>query len=196
MTRFATVLIMLARLLGVAQLVTGFAFWFGWMPDTAPHFGMGSLLVLVVWIIALLALFALPKRGVALMTLLWGGLVLWFGMAQTTFLVGSLHWIIRVAHLLVSVSMLGLAESLVKAVKTHAAARAAVVVALVASLAAPVQAQDVSCNEPPAQPSMTVKVPGNPFQALPSADGCSVFVSMPSTTLGWPSAGCSGRAER
>src|SRR4051812_30609308 len=77
MTRLTTILIMIARLLGVAQIVTGFAFWFGWMPNTAPHFGMGSLLVLVVWIIALIGLFALPKRGVPLITLLWGGLVLW-----------------------------------------------------------------------------------------------------------------------
>ena len=84
MTRLTTILIMIARLLGVAQLLTGFAFWFGWMPNTSPHFGMGSLLVLVVWIIALIGLFALPKRGVALMTLMWGALVLWFGMTQAT----------------------------------------------------------------------------------------------------------------
>jgi hypothetical protein len=50
---------------------------------------------------------------------LWGGMVLWFGMAQTTFLVGSSHWIIRVAHLLVGMSMLGLAESIAKAVKSR-----------------------------------------------------------------------------
>jgi YVTN family beta-propeller protein len=184
MTRLITILIMIARLLGVAQIITGFAFWFGWMPDTSPHFGMGSLLVLVVWTIALIGLFALPKRGVALMTLFWGGLVLWFGMAQTTFLVGGAHWVIRVAHLLVGVSMLGLAESIAKAVKTHAAARAAVAVLLLASLAAPARAQDARCNDAPAQPSMTVKVPGNPFQALPTADGCWVFVSMPQSPTG------------
>src|SRR5690242_8222037 len=153
MTRFATILIMIARLLGVAQLVTGFAFWFGWMPNTSPHFGMGSLLVLVVWILALLALFALPKRGVALMTMLWGGLVLWFGMAQTSFLVGDLHWIVRVAHLLVGVSMLGLAESLAKAVKLHAAARAAAVL-LIAVLVPSADAQPPRCTDAPAQPSL------------------------------------------
>jgi hypothetical protein len=181
MTRLTTILIMIARLLGVAQLLTGFAFWLGFMPNTSPHFGMGSLLVLVVWIIALIALFALPKRGVALATMLWGGLVLWFGMTQTTFLIGGSHWIIRVAHLLVGVSMLGLAESLAKAVKLHLAARTAVVVFLLVSLASPVRAQQPQCNEAPAQPSMTVKLPGSPFQALPTADGCWVFVSMPQT---------------
>src|SRR3954464_1635660 len=114
MTRLTTILIMIARLLGVAQILTGFAFWFGWMPSTSAHFGMGSLLVLVVWIIALIGLFALPKRGIPLLAMLWGGIVLWFGMTQTTFLVGGSHWIVRVAHLLVGVSMLGLAEAIAK----------------------------------------------------------------------------------
>jgi YVTN family beta-propeller protein len=36
-----------------------------------------------------------------------------------------------------------------------------------------------SCNMPPRDAVTFVDVPGNPFQALPSADGCWVFVSMP-----------------
>lgn len=35
------------------------------------------------------------------------------------------------------------------------------------------------CNAAPLEPITFVDVPGNPFQALPSADGCWVFVSMP-----------------
>ena len=60
------------------------------MPNIAPmHLWLGSFLALVVWILALIALFALPKRLVPLFTLLWGGLMLWLGMAQTGLLVGS-----------------------------------------------------------------------------------------------------------
>jgi hypothetical protein len=180
-----TGLLMLARLIGVIQLATGLAFWFGFMPDTSFHFGLGSLLVLVIWIIALIALFALPKRGVALFTLLWGGLVLWFGMTQATLLVGNLHWIIRVAHLLVGISALALVESLAKAVKVHVSARAAAL--LVCLGVSDVARGQTNCSDPPAQPSTIVNVPGNPFQALPTADGCWVFVSLPSTTLGWQS---------
>lgn len=36
-----------------------------------------------------------------------------------------------------------------------------------------------NCNMPPREAITFVDVPGNPFQALPSADGCWVFVSMP-----------------
>lgn len=44
-----------------------------------------------------------------------------------------------------------------------------------------------SCGDQPAQPITIVDVPGNPFQALPTSDGCWVFVSLPSTTLSFPS---------
>jgi hypothetical protein len=42
--------------------------------------------------------------------------------------------------------------------------------------AAPPLATD--CNAPSRDASVTVSTPGNPFQALPSADGCWVFVSI------------------
>lgn len=125
MRALVTTLLMLARLMGVVQLATGLAFWFGFMRDTSFHFGLGSLLALVIIVVALIALFALPKRGVALFTLLWAALMLWFGMAQATLLVGSLHWIVRVAHLLVGMSALALTESLAKAVRLHLVARSA-----------------------------------------------------------------------
>ena len=34
------------------------------------------------------------------------------------------------------------------------------------------------CNAPPRDASVTVSAPGNPFQALPSVDGCWIFVSI------------------
>jgi DNA-binding beta-propeller fold protein YncE len=40
------------------------------------------------------------------------------------------------------------------------------------------------CNVPLAQAITVVNVPNNPFQALPSADGCWVFVSMPTGPQG------------
>jgi 6-phosphogluconolactonase (cycloisomerase 2 family) len=35
-----------------------------------------------------------------------------------------------------------------------------------------------TCNAAAAEPSVSIPLPGNPFQALPSADGCWVFVSL------------------
>jgi hypothetical protein len=126
MQKTLTVLLLLGRLLGVVQIVVGVCLWFGLLAGAvAFHMAVGSLFVLVIWIIFLIALFALPSRGLPLFALLWGALVLWFGMAQTTLLVGSAHWAIRLAHLLVGLAAMGLMERLAKAVKRHKAAQTA-----------------------------------------------------------------------
>jgi hypothetical protein len=124
MLKTVKVLLMLARLLGVTQIVVGFAIWFGWSGrPVAFHSAVGSLFVLVVWIVALIALFTLSHRLVPLITLLIGGLLLWFGMAQTSLLVGSGHWAVRLAHLLVGLATLGLVEALAKAARVHLTTR-------------------------------------------------------------------------
>jgi len=123
MSKTVKVLLMLARLLAAIQIVVGFAIWFGLGKPVAFHSALGSLFVLVVWIVALIALFTLSHRVVPLITLLVGGLLLWFGMAQTSLLVGSGHWAVRLAHLLVALATLGLVEALAKAVRVHLAAR-------------------------------------------------------------------------
>lgn len=124
MQKTVKVMLMLARLLGAIQIVVGLAIWSGWSGrPVAIHSALGSLFVLIVWIVALIALFALSHRLVPLITLLVGGLLLWFGMAQTSLLVGSGHWAVRVAHLLIGLATLGLVEALAKAVRVHLAAR-------------------------------------------------------------------------
>jgi hypothetical protein len=123
MPKIITILLMLARLFGVVQIVVGLAIWFGMTSAVAFHSAVGSLFVLVLWIIAVIALFALSSRIVPFIALLWGGLVLWFGMAQMSLLPGGAHWAIRLAHLLVGLAAIGLAETLGKAVRRHWDAR-------------------------------------------------------------------------
>jgi len=115
---------MLARLLGLLQIVVGVCLWLGIATGLVKlHTGLGSLLVLVAWVVAGIALFALPQRRIPLITLLMGGVVLWFGMAQTTLLPGTMHWAVRVVHLLLGLALLGLIETLRKAVSQHLATR-------------------------------------------------------------------------
>jgi DNA-binding beta-propeller fold protein YncE len=44
-------------------------------------------------------------------------------------------------------------------------------------------AQQVDCNRPAPEPVVTVALPGTPFLALPTRDGCWVFVSMSGSTV-------------
>jgi hypothetical protein len=124
MQKTVTILLTVARLLGVVQILGGLAIWFGLTRAVAFHSAIGTAFVLALWIISLIALFALSSRGLPLMTLLWGGLVLWFGMAQISLLPGRAHWAVRLAHLLVGIAAIGLVETLGKAVKRHWVARA------------------------------------------------------------------------
>lgn len=119
MKKFVTVLLMIARLLGVLQIVLGLLIWFGFPTIIPVHAIIGSLFILDGWVIAVIALFDLSKRTLPLLVLLFGGAVLWFGVAQSTMLPGSMHWSIRLVHLLSGLAMLGLIESLGKAVRVH-----------------------------------------------------------------------------
>src|SRR6187401_1055667 len=44
--------------------------------------------------------------------------------------------------------------------------------------ARPAQLSHVVCTRPAVTPIAIVELPGNPFQAIPTADGCHVFVSL------------------
>jgi len=123
MIKLITPLQMLARLLIALQVILGLAIWFGYISVTQIHIALGSLFVLDVWIIALIALFALPRRMLPFITLIMGGIVMWFGVAQRTMMLGDLHWAVRVVHLLLGLATMGLVEPLVKAVKQHEASK-------------------------------------------------------------------------
>jgi len=175
-----TALLILARGLGVFQILTGFALWFGWLPHAvAVHVALGSLLVLVLWMVSLIALFVLSKRAVPLIALFWGGLVLWLGMAQTTLALGAAHWAIRVAHLVVGLAALGFIESLAKATKRHWSVRNTTTVVLLLASATLANAQAPRCAQPLDKPITMIDAPESPFIASPSDDGCWLFVSMP-----------------
>lgn len=115
-----TVLLMLGRLVGILQILGGVAIWVGVAPWVRQaHMAIGSLFVLVLWIVGVIALFALPARALSFFTLLWGALVLWLGMAQVSLLPGAGHWVIRVVHLVVGLIAIGLLEQLGKRLKAH-----------------------------------------------------------------------------
>jgi len=116
-------LLMLARLLVAAQVILGLLIWFGKISVTQIHIALGSLFVLDLWLLAVIALFALSARGLSLFSLLLGGVIMWLGVAQRTMLLGSAHWAVQVVHLLLGVSAMGLIEPLTKSLLAHYANR-------------------------------------------------------------------------
>jgi hypothetical protein len=111
--RAAKVIVGLLKILVVIQIVFGLAFWMGRAINFIPlHEGLGTLFVVLLW--ALAAIGAVRGAGAGLVTLavVWGCIVAALGYTQQRLLIGDLHWIVRVLHLIVGLSSIRIAELL------------------------------------------------------------------------------------
>ena len=107
----------IVRVAGTLQLVLGAFFWTGHGYRYLPvHIISGGVIVLTLWTVAVLALIARTRTGLALFGLLWGVALPAFGLHQAAILPGRLHWIIRVSHLLMGLVAMGLAGTLGQAI--------------------------------------------------------------------------------
>ena len=112
--KIATRLIQSAiRVLGLMLLVLGFMFWSGRSLEMVPvHMRLGEILVSLLWIMAAMGLRAGVKPGLVLGAMLYGVIVVAFGLRMGTFLPGRAHEAIRILHFLIGLGAIGLAESI------------------------------------------------------------------------------------
>lgn len=107
------VLLMLMRLGAVLQVVVGIGLWMGvWYSLAHMHRAAGVVYVILLWLLALIALVQRRNVAIALGAVVWGLLVAALGFAQQGILLGDLHWIVRVLHLIIGLAALGFAERL------------------------------------------------------------------------------------
>jgi hypothetical protein len=114
-TRLAwvTVVNTLARATGLLQLALGLAFWTGTLLIAVPfHTFNGQLFALLLEAQAGLAARAGVSWRLVVLAVAWGLFVVAFGMTQSQVLPGDWHWLVRVAHLLVGLAAMGVAERL------------------------------------------------------------------------------------
>jgi hypothetical protein len=115
----------IVRVSGTLQLVLGVLFWTGHAYAYVPvHIINGAIIVLTLWTVAVLALVARTRRGLAVFGLLWGLALPAFGIHQAAVLVGPLHWIVRVLHLLMGLAAMGVAGTLGQAILAAVPGRA------------------------------------------------------------------------
>jgi hypothetical protein len=109
------------RLLGLALIVLGFLFWSRAAFSLIPlHMRLGETLVVLLWILAILGIRSRAPAGLIAAAILWGLVVVGFGMTMGGFLPGRAHEVIRVAHLLIGLAAVGLAESIGARIKRAA----------------------------------------------------------------------------
>lgn len=99
----------LVRFAGAAALILGFGLWSGQLYALLGiHMGLGVVVVLALWALAILALRRGKARAFAVASIVLGVVTLVLGQTQTRLLVGNLHWIIQVTHLLVGLGAIAL----------------------------------------------------------------------------------------
>ena len=117
----------LLRICGTLALILGLLFWAGIGPNLiAVHMLLGLLVVLLLWIVGVGQ--AVSRNGswmLAIGALALGALVLFFGLRQSSLLVGPFHWVIRVIHLLLGFLAVGVGQASVGRYKKATTGRAA-----------------------------------------------------------------------
>jgi hypothetical protein len=105
---------MTVRVVGLAVLILGLVVWTGSAAGLVPvHMLLGIVLVLALWGVAMLAIQAGARPALPAIAIAWGVLAAAFGLAQAQILPGDdVHVVIQVAHLVVGLVAIGLAEAL------------------------------------------------------------------------------------
>lgn len=124
--KIATILIQNAvRLIGLTLIVLGFLFWAGHSFDLVPlHMRLGETLCALLWILAVLGIVQRLNPVLTIGAILWGLLVVMFGMNMGKLLPGPAHEVIRVLHFLIGLAAIALSEMLAARLKRKLAVRA------------------------------------------------------------------------
>ncbi len=108
----------LVRVSGAIQIILGLLFWTGNALGLLPvHIFFGSVLVLSLWTLAIMAARAGVQPGLVALALIWGLVLPIVGLTQGRLLVGPEHWIIQVVHLLLGIGAIGQAENLARRIR-------------------------------------------------------------------------------
>jgi hypothetical protein len=118
MNAATTVVQMVIRLTGLVLIILGVAFWSGHALTLIPiHKQLGYLFVLALWALAGMGARAGVNPGFVVLVFLWGFFVAALGMTQGRLLIGDVHWVIKVLHLLVGLGAMGLGEGVAARIK-------------------------------------------------------------------------------
>jgi hypothetical protein len=93
----------LSRLVGAVELTLGLVIWFVGVSSVTLHIGLGIAMTLILVIISGIALSTRGTRQLGVIGIVYACILPALGMAQYTLLIGNLHWLIQVIHLLIGI---------------------------------------------------------------------------------------------
>jgi len=98
----------IAGIAGLGALTLGLLFWIVNMNFIGLHMLFGLIVALSLLILGIVGVFTGGMRLLGVIGIVYALFVPVFGVTQATLLVGSLHWLIQTAHLLVGLGALAL----------------------------------------------------------------------------------------
>jgi hypothetical protein len=96
------------RITGSVALVLGLLIWTFQLDIVSLHMLFGLLVALALLVVSMLSVLTRPMRVLGIIGIVYSFIVPLLGLNQETLLVGNLHWIIQVIHLLIGVGALAL----------------------------------------------------------------------------------------
>ncbi|GHO62293.1 hypothetical protein KSC_011850 [Ktedonobacter sp. SOSP1-52] len=95
-----------ASIIGLGALLLGLAFWLFHIDLLNVHMLFGFIVTLSLLGLGIAMLFSRGLRLLGIISIIYAPILPVFGMTQDTLLIGDLHWLIRVAHMLVGIGAL------------------------------------------------------------------------------------------
>jgi hypothetical protein len=118
----ARLLLVFLRAFGGAALLLGLAFWLGFARSlTALHMRLGIALVLCLWAMSVLAWWRTARLGPSAFAVIYGLVILFFGVTHAGMLPGAFHWIVQFAHLALGVGAVAIGGQLASGVSRRGA---------------------------------------------------------------------------
>lgn len=98
----------LSRLIVGVELTLGMVIWFVHVNSVNLHIALGLAITLILLVFSVLALTTSGMRRLGVIGILYTCILPGLGLTQYTLLVGNLHWLVQVFHMLIGVGSVGL----------------------------------------------------------------------------------------
>lgn len=106
------IIVWVARIAGVGALLLGLLFWIAQIDLISFHMLLGITFGLALLLLSIGMLFTVGMRLLGAIGIVYAFILPIFGLTQTRLLIGNLHWLIQVAHLLLGLGALILVQSI------------------------------------------------------------------------------------
>lgn len=104
------IIVWIGRVAGLGALLLGLLFWIANIDFISVHMLFGLTVALALLLLSILLVFTRGMRLLGIVGIVYTVILPVFGLRQATLLVGSMHWLIQVAHLLVGIGALALIQ--------------------------------------------------------------------------------------